>query len=147
MSAISALADVLFGDYNPSGRLTQTWPASIDQLPPMMDYDIRHGRTYLYSKATPLYPFGYCLSYSKFGYKNLKVSAHTLHAGQTVSISFDVVNIGTGDDVAQIYIKHLDSKVDRPLEGLKGFARVHTAAGSSQHVTIPLATSSLRYWD
>jgi beta-glucosidase len=145
----SALADVLFGDYNPGGRLTQTWPASIDQLPPMMDYDIRHGRTYLYSRAAPLYPFGYGLSYSKFTYKNLKVTSQALHAGQTVGISFDVVNSGTrdGDEVAQLYVKHLDSKVERPLEELKGFTRVHIGAGSSQHLTIPLTASSLRYWD
>jgi beta-glucosidase len=72
-----------------------------------------------------------------------------MHASRTISISFDVVNSGTrdGDEVAQLYIKHLDSKVDRPLEELKGFTRVHIAAGSSQHLTIPLAASSLRYWD
>jgi beta-glucosidase len=145
----SGLADVLFGDYDPGGRLTQTWPASLDQLPPMMDYNIRHGRTYLYAKQTPLYPFGYGISYSQFSYRNLKVSLHTLHAEQTASVSFDVVNTGKrdGDEVAQLYVKHLDSKVDRPIQELKGFARVHIAAASQQRVTIPLTASTLRYWD
>ena len=72
----NALADALFGDYNPGGRLVTTWPMSLDQLPPMMDYDIRHGRTYLYFKAKPLYPFGYGLSYTSFQYSNLKTSAN-----------------------------------------------------------------------
>src|SRR5204863_1343996 len=67
----NALADVLFGDYNPGGRLVQTWPRSVDQLPPMMDYDIRDGRTYMYFKGEPLYPFGYGLSYTTFVYSNI----------------------------------------------------------------------------
>jgi len=76
----NALADALFGDYNPAGRLVQTWPRSLDQLPPMMDYNIRHGRTYMYFKGEPLYPFGYGLSYTTFRYSNLKTSAR--FAGQ-----------------------------------------------------------------
>ena len=68
----SALADVLFGDFNPAGRLVQTWPRSLDQLPPMMDYDIRHGRTYQYFKGRPLYPFGHGLSYTRFRYSDLQ---------------------------------------------------------------------------
>jgi beta-glucosidase len=115
----------------------------------MMDYDIRHGRTYLYAKQTPRYPFGYGLSYAQFNYRNLKISLHTLHAEQTASVSFDVVNTGKrdGDEVAQLYVKHLDSKMDRPTEELKGFARVRIAAASHQRVTIPLPASTLRYWD
>ena len=73
----NALADVLFGDANPGGRLAQTWPASLEQLPPMMDYDLRHGRTYMYSQAEPQYAFGYGLSYTSFAYGNLRTSAET----------------------------------------------------------------------
>ena len=76
----TAIAEVLFGDYNPGGRLVQTWPKSLDQLPPMMDYDIRHGRTYMYFKGEPLYPFGYGLSYTTFKYSNLRTSAAKLSA-------------------------------------------------------------------
>ncbi len=71
----TALAEVLFGDYNPGGHLVETWPKSLDQLPPMMDYNIRDGRTYMYFKGEPLYPFGYGLSYTTFKYSNLRASS------------------------------------------------------------------------
>src|SRR6185437_7432979 len=74
----NALADVLFGDVDPGGRRLQTWPRSLDELPPMMDYDLRHGRTYMYFKGEPLYPFGYGLSYTTFGYSNLRLSSPNL---------------------------------------------------------------------
>ena len=90
----SALADVLFGDYNPAGRLVQTWPKSLDQLPPMMDYNIRNGRTYMYFKGEPLYPFGYGLSYTTFKYSNLKTSAETLAKDGSITVSVDVENSG-----------------------------------------------------
>ena len=83
----NALADVLFGDYNPAGRLVETWPASLKQLPPMMDYDIRHGRTYMYFKGKPLYPFGYGLSYTTFEYSDLKTSAPSLARNSTITVS------------------------------------------------------------
>ena len=145
----TGLADVLFGDYDPAGRLTQTWPASIDQLPPMMDYDIRHGGTYLYTTKTPLYPFGYGLSYTHFEYGNLQVSLRHLDANDTAMVSFDVTNAGKrdGDEVAQLYVRHLDSKVDRPIEELKGFERVHVPARATRRVTIPLPAATLRYWN
>ncbi len=145
----TGLADVLFGEYNPAGRLTQTWPASLDQLPPMMDYDIRHGRTYLYSTKAPLYPFGYGLSYTHFDYSNLKVSVPTIRSSNSATVSFDLINAGQrdGDEVAQLYVRHLDSNVSRPIEELKGFIRVHLAAGASQRVAISLPSSALRYWD
>jgi beta-glucosidase len=143
------LADVLFGDYNPAGRLTETWVASMDQLPPMMDYDIRHGRTYMYLRQKPLYPFGYGLSYTAFSYSRLALSSDALHAGGTVQVSFDVRNSGQreGDEVAQLYIAHLDSKVSRPIEELKGFERIHLQPGETRTVTFPLAAEALRYWD
>jgi beta-glucosidase len=145
----NALADVLFGDYNPAGRLVQTWPKSLDQLPPMMDYDIRHGRTYMYFTGQPLYPFGYGLSYTTFAYSNLRMSSGTLTAKGTVTISVDVKNTGTrtGEEVAQMYVKHLNSAVARPLKELKGFKRVTIAPGQTTTVTFPLTGEELGYWD
>jgi beta-glucosidase len=145
----AALADVLFGDYNPAGRLTQTWVKSMDQLPPMMDYNIRDGRTYMYLKTPALYPFGFGLSYTAFAYSNLKLSSRRLPADGEINVSVDVKNTGSrdGDEVVQLYIKHLDSKVSRPLEELKGFDRVHIAAGDTQTVTLPVKAKDLAYWD
>ncbi len=145
----NALADVLFGDYNPAGRLVQTWPRSLDQLPPMMDYDIRHGRTYLYFKDEPLYPFGYGLSYTTFEYSNLKTSTPILARDGSITVSVDLENAGkqAGDEVVQLYVKHLDSQVSRPIQELKGFKRVHLQAGERKTVEIPLPAKRLAYWD
>lgn len=90
----TALAKVLFGAYNPGGHLVTTWPKSIDQLPPMMDYNIRHGSTYMYFKGEPLYPFGFGLSYSTFRYANLKTSSAQLEKDGTITVSVDVTNTG-----------------------------------------------------
>jgi beta-glucosidase len=145
----TALAKVLFGDYNPGGRLVTTWPKSVDQLPAMMDYDIRHGRTYMYFKGEPLYPFGYGLSYTTFSYANLKASSAEVAADGTVTVSVDVTNTGsrTGDEVVQLYVKHLKSKVERPIEELKGFQRVTLNANETKTVQIPLRASTLAFWD
>src|SRR4030095_11893792 len=85
-----ALASVLFGDYNPAGRLVQTWPKSLDQLPPMMDYDIRNGRTYMYFRDKPLYPFGYGLSYTTFDYQDLKTNRAGFGSSGLINISVTV---------------------------------------------------------
>lgn len=145
----NALADVLFGDFNPAGRLVQTWPRSLDQLPPMMDYDIRHGRTYMYFKAKPLYPFGYGLSYTTFKYSNLKTSSPTLAKDGSITVSVDVKNTGkcAGDEVVQLYVKHLNSAVGRPIQELRGFKRVALQPGESKTVEIPLDANSPAYWD
>jgi beta-glucosidase len=144
-----ALADVLFGDVNPAGRLVATWPKSIDDLPPMLDYDIRHGRTYMYFKGQPLYPFGFGLSYTTFDYSNMRTSANALAADGKLAISVDVKNTGdrAGEEVVEMYVKHLDSKVDRPQLELKGFRRVALAAGETKTVELPLAAGALAYWD
>jgi len=145
----TALARVLFGDYNPGGHLVTTWPKSIDQLPAMMDYDIRHGRTYMYFKGDPLYPFGYGLSYTTFSYANLKTSSEELASDGTITVSVDVTNTGsrTGDEVIQLYVKHLKSRVERPGEELKGFQRVTLKPNETRTVQIPLKASTLAFWD
>ncbi len=145
----NALADVLFGDYNPAGRLVETWPKSLDQLPPMMDYNIRDGRTYMYFKRKPLYPFGHGLSYTTFEYANLKTSLPALNRAGAVTVSVDVKNTGTraGDEVVQLYVKHLNSTVPRPTKELKGFKRVTLQPGEQKTVEIPLPAESLAYWN
>jgi beta-glucosidase len=145
----NGLADILFGDANPSGRLAQTWPASLEQLPPMMDYDLRKGRTYMYSRAEPQYPFGFGLSYTKFGYGNLRTSAERLAGTGSLDVTVDVTNAGQrpGDDVVQLYVRYPESKVDRPRKQLRGFARVTLAPGETKAVTLRLAGADLAYWD
>ncbi len=145
----TALAKVIFGDYNPGGHLVTTWPKSVDQLPPMMDYNIRDGRTYMYFKGDPLYPFGFGLSYTTFKYSNLKTSSPQLAKDGTVTVSVDVTNTGAvaGDAVAQLYVKHLKSKVERPHEELKGFQRVMVQPNETKTVNMALKASDLAYWD
>lgn len=140
-----ALASVIFGDYNPAGRLVQTWPRSLEQLPPMMDYDIRHGRTYMYFRDTPLYPFGYGLSYTTFAYRDLKVTQNR----ESIDVSVALKNTGrrAGDEVVQLYVKHLNSKVARPLKELKGFARITLAPQEEKIVKISVPLSRLAYWN
>lgn len=145
----TALAKVVFGAYNPGGHLTETWPASMDQLPPMMDYNIRHGRTYMYAKGKPLYPFGYGLSYTTFRYGHMRTDAAKVAKDGTVTINVDVSNTGkvAGDTVVQLYVKHLKSAVERPIKELKGFQRVTLAPGETKTVQIALKASQLAYWD
>ncbi|HEY1766280.1 MAG TPA: glycoside hydrolase family 3 C-terminal domain-containing protein [Terracidiphilus sp.] len=144
-----ALAAVLFGDYNPGGHLVVTWPRSLDQEPPMMDYNIRDGRTYMYFKGEPLYPFGFGLSYTTFRYSNLRTSAPRLGKDGAVTVSVDVTNTGSrsGDAVVEMYVKHLGTKVEQPREALKGFKRVTLEPNETKTVEIPLKASTLAWWD
>ncbi|MDR5729813.1 MAG: glycoside hydrolase family 3 C-terminal domain-containing protein, partial [Terriglobia bacterium] len=143
------LADVLFGDYSPAGRLTQTWPTGDAQLLPMMDYNLLHGRTYMYSKEKPLYPFGYGLSYTTFAYEGVKLSAPTMNADGSVDVTVKVKNTGSraSDEVVQMYVQHLGSAVTRPRLELKGFERVHIEPGAEKDVTLKLKAHDLAYWD
>jgi beta-glucosidase len=145
----NALADVLFGDYNPAGRLVETWPRSLDQLPPMMDYNIRDGRTYMYFNGKPLYPFGFGLSYSTFRYFNLRTSSPTLARDGTLLVSVDVKNTGAraGEEVVQLYVKHAQSALEHPAQELRGFKRVALQPGETKSVQLPLAGRSLGYWN
>jgi len=144
-----ALADVLFGDYNPGGRLVQTWPVSAHQLPPVMDYDITRGRTYMYMKEEPLFEFGYGLSYTTFEYSALALSSAVLDRAGEITVQLKVGNIGqvSGDEVVQLYVRHIGSNVARPLIELKGFERVHIRSGETRTVGIPLKAADLAYWD
>jgi beta-glucosidase len=148
------LADVLFGDYSPAGRLTQTWPTGDAQLLPILDYNLLDGRTYMYSKEEPLYPFGYGLSYTTFEYERLKLSKPAMDADGDVQVTVKVKNTGTraSDEVVQMYVQHLGpegmgSAVTRPQLELEGFKRVRIEAGAEQDVTMDLKARDLAYWD
>ena len=145
----NGLADVIFGNYNPAGRTTQTWVKSIADLPPIMDYDIRDGRTYMYAKEKPLYPFGYGLSYTQFAYSGLTLSAASIRKDESVNLSVNVKNTGNrdGEEVVQLYVSFPNSKITRPIKQLKGFRRVMIPKGESRTVTFDLKASDLAYWD
>lgn len=141
----NGLADVLFGDYNPAGRLVQTWPRSVADLPDMMDYDIRNGRTYMYAAESPLYPFGFGLSYTQFRYSNLAVTA----LDGSIEIRFDLENSGRreGSEVVQVYVQRHESKVSRPNKELKAFERVHLGSKDTVRVALNIDTSRLQHWN
>ena len=145
----NGVADVLFGKVSPAGRLVQTWVTSIDQIPPILDYNIRNGRTYMYFKNIPLFPFGYGLTYTDFKYSGLKTDKKIIGKDEVVNVSFTLQNTGNydSDEVAQLYASFPDSKVERPVKALKGFKRIPVRKGESVIVTIPVKASDLTYWD
>jgi len=145
----NGLADIIFGKESPSGRLVQTWVSSIEALPPILDYNIRHGRTYMYDKSVPLFPFGYGLTYTSFSYSDLKTDAKTISKDGTVNVSFRIRNTGNfdSDEVPQLYVSFPGSKVERAAKALKRFARVMVRKGEEKLVTIPVKASDLTYWD
>jgi beta-glucosidase len=130
----TAIADVLFADYNPAGRLPITFYKSVDQLPPFTDYSMA-GRTYRYFKGEPLYPFGYGLSYTKFVYSKLKSEV-----GESVKVSVDVMNAGeiAGDEVVQLYLTDMDASVPVPIRTLVGFDRISLRPREKRTVTFTI---------
>jgi len=145
----NAIADVVFGKVSPAGRLVQTWITSIDQLPPILDYNIRNGRTYMYKKNVPLFPFGYGLTYTTFKYSGLKADKNSMKRNEVVNLTFSLQNTGSfdSDEVTQLYVSFPDSKIERPVIALKGFKRVFAQKGETVKVSIPLMSSDLTYWD
>jgi beta-glucosidase len=144
----TALADVLFGDYNPAGRLPVTFYKSVAQLSPFDAYSME-GRTYRYFKGEPLYPFGFGLSYARFKYSNLKLSPHTVRAGKGVAVSADVQNVGDlpGDEVAQLYVTDLAASVPVTIRTLAGFARVSLMPGQKKKLSFTLSARQLSVID
>jgi len=145
----TAIADVLFGDYNPAGRLPVTFYASTEQLPPFDDYDLTKGRTYMYLREKPLFPFGFGLSYTTFAYSNLKLDSNRLGSTDSLEISIDLKNAGErdGDEVVQLYVRALHSKHLKQNRILKGFRRVHLRAGATRTLLFKLPISYLAYYD
>lgn len=143
----TALADVLFGDYNPAGRLPLTFYKSIDQIPAFDDYNMS-GKTYKYFKGEPLYEFGYGLSYSDFEYSWLKVPSRII-AGETAEVSASVKNISKrdGDEVVQLYVSLPEAKYPTPIRTLQGFRRIHLKAGETKTVSFKIEPSQMAVFD
>jgi beta-glucosidase len=140
-----AVADVLFGDYSPAGRLPVTFYRSVDDLPPFEDYRME-GRTYRYFRGEPVYPFGYGLSYTRFAYSNLRLNSESISLdeleadGSPITVTVQVENVGqrAGDEVVQVYVSDLEASVPVPIRQLAAFTRIHLAAGEKKTVTLPV---------
>ena len=147
-AAGEAVADVLFGDYNPAGRLPVTFYRSVDDLPPFEDYDME-GRTYRYFGGEVLYPFGFGLSYTSFHYDNLILEKDEIGAEETITVSVDISNSGSmdGEEVVQMYLRRSDSKYKRPLKELHGFERIAVKVGQTRVVTMELGPEDLACYD
>ncbi len=144
-----AIADVLFGDVNPAGRLPATVYASEAQVPLLTEYDITKGFTYMYLNGAPLFPFGHGLSYTTFQYDGLKLSANQIKSSDTINVSVDVTNTGkvAGDEVVQLYVHQEKSSVKVPEKELRGFQRISLQPGEKRTVTLALPGNKLAFWD
>jgi beta-glucosidase len=144
----NAIADVIFGNYNPGGRLPVTFYRSIDQLPPFEDYRMA-GRTYRYSQQAPLYPFGHGLSYTRFAYSGLMLDKQQIRGGDSLHVTVTVKNIGAveGDEVVQLYLTDELASAPVPLRSLQGFRRLHLEAGESDTVSFDLTPRQMSLID
>lgn len=151
----NACAETLFGRNNPSGRLPMTFYATVNDLPPMDDYEVSHGRTYMYFDKTVSYPFGHGLSYTQFAYSDLRSevrqegAAGAANAQAKIAVSLDVTNTGKmeGEEVVQVYLHKPESAVSRPKKQLAGFSRVSLKPGEKKRVEIVVKASDVAYWD
>ncbi len=143
-----AVGEILFGKVNPSGHLPLTFYASTADLPGFTDYSMSN-RTYRYFGGKPEFAFGHGLSYTKFIFKGGKMESKSIPADGTVKVTFTVKNVGKldGDEVAQIYFRHVSSAVSQPKMALCGFIRVHLKHGESSKVAVEVPAERLRYWD
>jgi beta-glucosidase len=144
----TAVADVLFGNVNPAGRLPVTFYRSTDDLPDFRDYSMEN-RTYRYFKGKPLFAFGYGLSYTRFEYGDVQAAASEIRPDGHVKVQVRVTNAGErdGDEVVQLYVRHLNPTVPQALHSLAGFKRVPLKKGESTLVEFDLPATALRYWD
>ena len=142
-----AVAEVLFGDYNPAGKLPLTFYRNLAQIPDFEDYNMT-GRTYRYMKETPLFPFGHGLSYTTFKYGKLKMNDDKIAAGQNLNLVIPVTNTGRrdGDEVVQVYLKKMDD-TEGPVKTLRAFKRVRIPAGKTVEVKFSLNDTQLEWWD
>ena len=143
-----AVAEVLFGLYNPAGRLPVTFYTSADELPPFTDYSMK-GRTYKYYTGKPLWPFGFGLSYSKFTYLEAGLDKKEYSSADTIKLIVKVKNEGPfdGDEVVQVYLRKQDSRYERPLKALCGFKRKNISKGATETFILPVAVNDLRIFD
>jgi beta-glucosidase len=140
----NALADIIFGDINPSGRLPVTFYKSVNDLPDFENYNM-DGRTYRYYEGEPLYPFGFGLSYTAFEYKNLKQTV----IDNQISLQFELKNAGemAGEEVVQVYVRKIDPQFWRPIKQLVGYQRVSLQQNEESKISIDIDKKQLQYWD
>jgi beta-glucosidase len=145
----TAMADVIFGDYNPAGRLPITVPRSVGQLPDFYNQKPSAHRPYLFANSTPLFPFGYGLSYTKFRYANLRLDPATIPSSGKTKVSVDLTNTGNraGDEVVQLYICDEISSVTRPVKELKAFQRVNIKPGETRTVSFSIGPQELQFYN
>jgi beta-glucosidase len=143
-----AVADVLFGDVSPSGRLPVTFPERVEDLPPYEEYAMA-GRTYRYMTVEPLYPFGFGLSYTRFEYGAITLDRSTIAPGESVTATVRVTNVGdrAGEEVVQVYLTDLEASVAVPLASLVGFGRLALAPGESRDFSITLGPEAMELVD
>jgi beta-glucosidase len=144
-----AVAEILFGDVNPAGKLPITIPRSVGHLPAYYNYKPSARRGYLFDDVSPLFPFGFGLSYTTFAFGKPRLSKSTIKSGESVAVSVDVTNTGdrAGDEVVQLYIRDVASSVTRPVKELKGFQRVSLQPGETKTVSLDLAPNHLAFWN
>jgi beta-glucosidase len=143
-----AVGEVLFGDVNPAGRLPITFYQSTSDLPPFDDYSMSN-RTYRYFNGQPLFAFGHGLSYTRFQYSDAQLNATNVSAGDTLKLVFNLKNTGAldGDEVAQVYFRHVNLTVPQAKLALCGFARIHLPQGKTARVALEIPAERFRYWD
>jgi beta-glucosidase len=156
-----AVADVLFGDVNPSGKLTTTWPQNVGQVPLYYNYKMtgrplpegkwfqKFRSNYLDVSNDPAYPFGYGLSYTSFSYSDIKLSSSSLKGNQTLTASVTVTNTGSkdGKEVIQLYMRDVIGTNSRPVKELKGFQKIELKTGESKTVSFNITTADLKYYN
>jgi len=145
----NAIADVLFGDYNPAGRLPLTYYKSTADLPAFDDYEVFNGRTYMYFDKKPLYAFGYGLSYTTFNYSNINLDKPVMERGDTVTVNVDIQNTGkfNGDEVVQLYIHQKSDSLKLPQRQLKAFQRINLKKDETSTVSFKLSRKDLSFWN
>jgi beta-glucosidase len=145
----NAIADVLFGNYNPAGRLPLTYYKSTSDLPAFDDYEVFNGRTYMYFEKKPLYPFGFGLSYTSFNYSNIRLDKPVIEHGDTISVSIDIRNTGKydGDEVVQLYLQQKSATVKLPNKQLKAFQRINLKKGEAKTVNFQLSRKDISFWN
>jgi beta-glucosidase len=149
----TAVANLLFGEVSPGGKLPFTWPRTVGQVPMVYSHTISHEpekqqQRYWDEESTPLFPFGYGLSYARFDYGNLTVDRDVIASDETLTVAVDVTNAGErrADEVVQLYIHQRFGLASRPVRELKGFRRITVAPGESRTVQFTLGPADLRYW-
>jgi len=144
-----AVADVLFGDFNPGGKLPITIPRSAGHLPAFYNYKPSARRGYLFDDVSPLYPFGFGLSYTTFNFKNVRLAKKKIRRDESTRVLVDVTNTGkrVGDEVVQMYVRDCVSSVTRPVKELKGFQKISLRPGETRTVALDLAPELLAFYD